>query len=189
MLSKVGKLKKITAIVTICSFIMTIVTNAAWSSFPEGEEATIINFAQRLDALIPVYGDELISVDQLLDIYSKGELLKSELAAAAANLMLQENQSECNFIRLTALLCLLGGTQTVLALLGALLKLYIKIALTPPPADASPVSTIRSYLSTIRAYLRIAGRIITVLAVAPKAIANSILLQLQYWQCKREMSQ
>jgi hypothetical protein len=37
--------------------------------------------------------------------------------------------------------------------------------------------------------LRIAGRIITVLAVAPKAIANSILLQLQYWQCKREMSQ
>jgi hypothetical protein len=175
MLSKDGKLKKIAAIVTICSFIMTFGTNAAWASSPAGDEAMIMNFAQRLDALIPDYGDGPISGDQLLAIYSKAEMLKSDLAAAAAEVLLQNDASECKFIRLTALVWLMLGTETILSLLST----YLQITIAPPETT----------VGTIRAYMRIAKKIITTVAIAPVALANSVLAQLQYWQCKNEMGQ
>jgi hypothetical protein len=156
-----------------CSFIMTFGTNAAWASPTEGDEATIMSFAQRLDALIPEYGDGNINSDQLLAIYSKAEMLKSDLAAAAADVLLQNDASECKFIRLTALVWLMLGTESILSLLSA----YLQITLVPPETT----------VGTIRAYVRIAKKIATTVAIAPVALANSVLAQLQYWQCRREL--
>ena len=173
MLSKDDKFKKIAAIVTICSFMMTLSNSTAWASSPDVDEITIIIFANRLGELIPACCDEEFSSEQLVDIYSKGESLKSELTEASAALARQVNQSECSFIKLTAFACLLLGTQAVLSLVTA----YIRITITPPETT----------LSTIRAYLRIARKAIYMLAVTPKAIANSLLMQLQYWQCRREL--
>jgi hypothetical protein len=173
MVSKDGKLKKTAALITICSFITSILMNTAWASFPNAEEETIFNFANRLGKLIPACGEEEITIEQLLDIYSKAESLKNELAAASADLALQESQSECTFIKTTALVCLMLGTQAVLSFATA----YIRITITPPTTP----------LSTVRAYLSITKKAVYMLAVAPKAIVNSMLMQMQYWECKKEL--
>jgi len=173
MLSKDGTLKKTAALVTICSFIMTLATHTAGASFQDAEEETIIHFTNRLGALIPAYVDEEISSEQLLDMYSKGESLKKDIAEAAGNLVLNEDQSECSFIKLTAFVCLMLGTEAVLSLATA----YIRITVIPPETP----------LSTIRAYMRIARKALYMLTVAPKAIVNSLLMQLQYWQCKKDL--
>jgi hypothetical protein len=173
MVSKNGKLKKIAALITICSFIMSFAAHTAWAYSPDAEEKAIMNFANRLGELIPACGDEEISSEQLLDMYAKGEALKSELAEASAALALQANQSECAFIKLTAFTTLLLGTEAVLSLALA----YIRITIAPPETT----------LSAINAYLRIARKAAYMVAVAPKAIVNSLLMQVQYWQCRKEM--
>ena len=173
MLSTYAKLKKIAAATTICCSMMMIAISTSWAYSPTAEDAAIINFTNRLGDLIPSGWDVKLSADQLQVIYSKAELLKSELAVAAADQALQANQNECEFIKSAAIMSLLQGTEAVLSFVAA----YIRITLTPPETP----------LSTVRAYLSIARKAAYMIVVAPQAIANSIFMQVQYWQCKKEL--